>query len=86
MAFSVLQGRQTHTLPRVLPFHVPQLCPLEISHMHMHTRARARTHTHTHTHTHTQGWAHVQNTGELGSSSTSSLDLIFLKNKMREMV
>ena len=47
MTFSVLQGRQTHTLPRVLPFHVPQLCPLEISHTHMHTRARAHTHTYT---------------------------------------
>ena len=43
-------------------------------------------HAHTHTHTHKHGWAHVQNTGELGSGSTSSLDLIFFENKMREMV
>ena len=43
----MLQGRPTDTLPRVLPFQVPHLCPLEISHMHAHT--------HTHTHTNMDG-------------------------------
>ena len=82
MTLSMLQGRPTDTVPRLLPFPVPHLCPLETS----HTRVCAQTQTHTQTHTHTQGGAHVQNTGELESGSASSLDLIFLKNKMREMV